>query len=285
MAWIRNSAFEAFLLAAALSSAAAGASEISVQTANPNSGAHAARVTIASDCASPNHATLSGNSTGGTFEGCTTLSADVDVASGANRFRAGDAIALGDGFSVAAGASLTLEIDPALFPDAFLADDTLAGLTLLSARFYLDADALTLGAAETVYALAALGASGEPWFRVGLTWNPMGGGERRVFVEAREAGGTVRTTRGATELLLPAGWHWLEVGWTAASSPGANDGAIYLCLDDLAAGCAGFADLDNSAGAVETIHWGAKEVPTGDFGHLDLDDFQAREGLFIGPVL
>ena len=261
----------------------AGASEISIQTANPRGGSYGARVDVSSSCALANHAGVGGTLNGGTQEACTSVSSDADVASGSNLFRAGDRVALTDGFEIAAAATFTAVIDGSLFPDAYLVDHTPDSLAIYAARYYLDADQLSLGASDSVYAFRAVDSSGVPWFQVGMKWNPMGGGERRLFVETLEEGGGVRSTENTSELVLPDGWHWLEVGWTAATSASSNDGSVYLCVDDLSTGCSGFDDLDNGEGSVDTVQWGVLEVPNGDFGQVDLDDFASRAGLGIGP--
>lgn len=230
-----------------------------------------------------NHTSVTGTLNGGTREACISITSDAHLESGSTLFRAGDTIAFSEGFSIAAGAAFSALIDGSLFPDAYLVDDTPESLAVYAARYYLHADQLLLGATDSVYAFRALDAAGAAWFQVGLKWNPAGGGEWRLFVEALEEGGGWRSTENATELLLPAGWHWLEVGWTAATSASSNDGTLYLCLDDLSTGCSGFDDLDNGQGSVDSVYWGVLEVPTGDFGQFDLDDFESRAGLSIGP--
>jgi hypothetical protein len=46
-----------------------------------------------------------------------------------------------------------------------------------------------------------------------------------------------------------------------------------------------FSSLDNDTGAIDFVRCGAVDVPThGDIGNLDLDDFESRSSLLIGPL-
>lgn len=266
--------------AGALLAAPLGASSLGVQGANPNTGTWAARVSVESACTADLHSVVTGAIGAGTYEACSSLTSDGDLGSGAATFRAGDRVVLAAGFSVAAGASLTVEIDPALYPDAWVQDDTPDGETVYAARFYLDPSALTMTAVDRFYHFLAFDAAGDPEVRVGVNFHD-GLGEKRMFLEVFEDDGGVVTTEGTGELALSEGWQFVEVGWQA----GAGDGGAYLCVDTLTA-CANLIDLDNDTGAIDFVRWGAVDVPSdSDLADLDFDDFESCDsaGGFADP--
>lgn len=256
------------------------ASTLTVQSANTNSGTFAASVEVASSCASQLHVVASGTIPDGTYEACSSLTSDGDVVTGAVTFRAGDRVILSNGFSVAAGATFTVEIDRTLYPDAWVQDDTPDGETVYAARFYVDPSSLALGTTNRFYHFLAFDGFGGPEARVGLKRT---GTEHRLFLEVVEDDGGVVTTEGADEILLPSGWHWVEVGWTA----GAGTGSAYICLDaeEPPTGCETLSNLDNDTGAIDFVRWGAVDVPSSsDLGGIDIDDFESRRSLPIGPL-
>lgn len=263
-----------------LAAASLHASTLDVQNANKNTGTYAARVGVASSCLGDLHEVLTGTIGAGAYVGCSTLTAEADLASGAATFTAGDLVILRDGFSVATGATLTVEIDRALYPDAWVQDDTPDGETVYAARFYIDPSQLALDEGDRFFHFLAFDGSGSPEVRVGVKRT---GTERRLFLEAFEDAGTFETTEGANELLLPTGWHWVEVGWSA----GSGNGSAYLCVDAETppSGCESLSSLDNDTGAIDFVRWGAVDVPSDtDLGDLDLDDFESRRSLLIGPL-
>jgi hypothetical protein len=266
-------------LALLLVAASAAASTLTVQSGNKNSGTYAARVGVASSCEADNHAVVTGPIAGGVFTACSTLTADADLASGATSFTAGDLVILRNGFSVATGASLTVEIDRDLYPDAWVQDDTPDGETVYSARFYIDPSSLDLDDGDEFLHFLAFDSGGQPRLRVGLK---QVGTERRLFLEAIDDVGGVATT---LDQLLLAGWNWVEVGWEASS--GADDGRAFICLnaETPPTGCVELSNLDNDTGAIDFVRWGAIDVPSASsLGNLDLDDFESRRSLNIGPL-
>ena len=256
------------------------ASTLDVQNTNVNEGVYAARVGVGTTCTAATHLTPSGNLTGD-YEACSSLASDGDVV-GATTFTAGDLVKLRSGFSVDADFTITMDRD--LYPDAWVQDDTPDGETVYAARFYNDAAALVLEGAEEFFHFVAYDAGGNPEVRVGVKRN---GAERRLFLEAIEDGGGIETTEGVNELVLPGdgNFHWVEVGWTA--STGGNNGSAYICLDQAAppTGCVSLSTLDNDTGAIDFVRWGAIDVPgNSSIGNLDLDDFESRSSLNIGPL-
>lgn len=246
-------------------------STLEVQSDNVNSGLFAARIGVKSACTADLHAVITGPVPGGDFVGCSTLTSDADLASGAVTFTAGDLVILRNGFQVAAGASLTVEIDRALYPDAWVQDDTPDGETIYSARFFLDPTSLDLFDGSHIFHFLAFDGGGQPELRVGLKRN---GTENRLFLEVFEDNGAFQTTEFTNEILVGPGWHWVDVGWQA--SAGLDNGRALICLDQPAppAGCVELSGLDNDTGAIDFVRWGAVDVPSdSDLGLLDIDDF------------
>jgi hypothetical protein len=258
------------LVAAALLVAAPlAASTLEVQEANVHTGNSAARVGVASGCLFDLHAVIAGQITPGTYSGCSSLTADGE-ASGDTRLIGGDQVVLSPGFAFE-GNSLTIEIDRALYPDAWVQDDTPDGETVYTASFYVDATTLDLDAADRFFHFIAFDANGEQKSRLGVKFNS-GAGERRIFLEVVEDdGGIVSTEATLEELVLPSGWHLIDVGVHFQEL-----GFAYLCVDSPAppTGCVVLDELDIAAGAIDFVRWGALDVPSDSaLGSLDLDDF------------
>ncbi len=250
------------------------ASSLEVQDQNVNTGLFAARVSVASSCDAELHELLTGTIGAGDYVACSTLAADGDLASGVATFTAGDLVILRNGFSVSAEASLTVEIDRELYPDAWVQDDTPDGETVYSARFYLDPTSLDLSSPDhRFFHFVAFDGDGQPELRIGLKG---AGTEKRLFFEVFQDDGSAATTEDSLEFLLGSGWQWVEVGWQASSSPAGQDGSGFICLNSPAppAGCVDLSNLDNDTGAIDFVRWGAVDVPSSsNLGPLDMDDF------------
>jgi hypothetical protein len=250
----------------------AAASTIDVLNTNPAFETYGARFTIATTCTSDNQELATG-AISGTIEACDTLTADGTVSTAAT-LRAGDRVILRSGFNVASGASLTVQIDQTLYPDAYLQDDTPDGETTYAARFYLDATSLSLGTDDRFIHFLARGAADEPLVRLVVK---KVGAELRLVLEAFEDGGGLVTTEGVTELVLPAdGYHWVEVGRVAGAT-----GMAYACIDDTMGTCVELAGLDNDGGSVHSVRWGAMDVKA-NLGALDVDEFESQRATLIG---
>jgi hypothetical protein len=269
----------ALAVLALLPAASALASDLTVQNTNvntENSGTNnfAARVAVVSACTDELHENVTGSIGAGMHVACSTLTSDADVTSGAVQFTAGDLVLLRNGFSVASGASLAVEINRTLYPDAWVQDNTPAGEDIYAARFYVDPTNLVLTSSDRFYHFLAFDAGGNPEVRVGMKQN---GTERRLFLEVILDNGSVASTENGLELILPDGWQMVEVGW-------GTDGSAYLCVSNLSS-CANLSALDNDTGAIDFVRWGAIDVPSDtDLGDLDLDDFESRSSLLIGPL-
>lgn len=277
-------AFLAVALASVLPSPAA-ASSLTVQTTTVHTGAWAARVDVSRACGASDRTVPDGTAYAATTteEACVSLSAgDVDVLAGADvTFQSGERIALGSGFSVASGASFRAVVAPQVAGAAFVESRQATAEPEVWLRFYLDPTDLALATGQRFLQLTAADAAGDPELAVGVRHDGASG-ETRLFVQAVEDGGAVASNEGAGDLVLPVGWHRCELRWRASS--GAGDGLAEVCVDDTPGGganCAALTGLNNAAGRIETLRWGALEVPQGNLGTLYLDDFRAQT---TGPI-
>jgi len=218
------------------------------------------------------------------FEGCDTIdAANIDITgTGDVTFQAGESIAIGSGFSVASGASFVAAIDPGLTGDASLEDQSPTSETRYVARFYVNLDSMSLPSSEQLQHFVGFNNAELPQFRIGFKHNDIAN-EDRLFVEIRQDNGAFLTTEGSNELEVPAGWHAIEVDWTAATGVAADNGSIVICVDDDGSrmGCEQISSVDNDLGRVEGIQWGAKEVEATTSGTFDMDDFDSRRA---GPI-
>lgn len=264
------------------------ASEIETQSANVNSGAWAVRLTVTRAC-TPGDALIPDGAISGDpgVEPCGNLTANnVDVASGPVVFRAGESILLGEGFSVAAGAALTMEVGGAVLGDGYLRSESPDAEAEYVIRFYIDPDGLTLSPpSERFHHFIAYDAGGNREFLIGVTYNSVLP-ERRLFVTAFETAGTERTTKGLCELELGSGWQYIEAHWKASTG---TDGDVQVSIDGGAtqslAQCLSLATgLDNSSGEISSVEWGARDLVGSSLGVLDMDDFESRSGGSIGPL-
>jgi hypothetical protein len=244
-----------------------------------------ARLTLAG-CTSTANVTVPDQtlSSSQTIEACNGITANnVDVGAGADVvFQAGESISLGSGFSVAAGASFTAVVDRGLTGDALVEDRNPSNETRYVARFYVNLDSMGLPTTEQLDHFVAYNGNGLVQFRLVFKHNDALG-ENRVFAEIRRDDGTFASNEGGGELVIPAGWHAVELDWTAATSNGANDGEIVVCLDDDGSrmGCEQVSSVDNDQGRVSRVQWGARAVGATTSGSFDMDDFDSRRA---GPI-
>ena len=183
------------------------ASEFAVQSTNTNTGVRAARVTVEKTCTAGDATVPNGTiSSDPGVEPCGVLTAnDVDVVSGTVRFRAGEGILFGDGFSVSSAATFTVETGETVLGAAYVRDESPAGVGDYRVAFYIDPDNLTLSQnTEQFEHVVAYDAQGAREFLIGVTYNT-GLAEKRLFVTAFEDDGTARTTKGVCELALGCG--------------------------------------------------------------------------------
>lgn len=239
--------------------------------------AYGLRATVGTCAAMDNVTVPAGTINGPTqFEACETLttSGAVGVASGAVTFRSGRTIGLGNGFSVAPGATFKAEIAPGISRPAYVQDDSPAAEKIYRALFYSRFDGLTLGDGTSFQHFTAYRGDGNAELRVRLKRNAaINPAENRLVVEARLDNDTYATNENTNqEVLVPAGWNLIEVVWRAAAE-GQNNGSVEVRLDDGVLQNV-LMNLDNDLGALETVRWGAvAAVDPSVTGFMELDEF------------
>lgn len=263
MRWLAGS------LAALAAAAPLAAAELEVHAAAAAVGAFGLDVTVGSTCSAPDEVTREAPpATVGDLEACRTLRvAGVEVVSAAT-FLAGETVVLGDGFSVADGASLTVVLDRQM-PELFASVSTGAPIAerTFSARFQLRLDSLALAEGEEIEHLRALDGDGGDVFRVILRRQA---GQNLLVLGARQDGGGEILTPAGQEVALPAGWNLVELEWRA----GAGDGQLLVAVNQAPA--AGLTDLVNELAEVERFAWGAIDGAfDGSPGRLEVDGFSA----------
>ncbi len=257
------------LLAVLAAAGPLAAADLEVRPAAAAVGAFGLDVTLGSTCSTPDEVTQTAPpATVGDLEACRTLivgGVEVDAAA---IFVAGETVALGEGFSVAAGASLTVVLDglmPALFA-AVTSGAPIAERTF-SARFHLRLDGLSLAEGEQLDHLTAVDADGGEVFRLILRRQA---DQNLLVLGARQDGGGEILTPAGQEVAVPAGWNLVELEWRA----GAGDGQLRLALNQGA--FAGLTDLANDLAEVERFRWGAVDGAfDGSPGRLEVDGFSA----------
>lgn len=255
-------------VAGSLLAGAATASTVTVQDDNPHLESFAARFTIVSTCSETNVDDVTDPS--GVVTACDTLNVDGTV-SGTTTLRAGDRVVLREGFSVPSGTSLAVEIEPSLFPDAYLQDDTPARETSYAAGFYVDPTALSLSDTDRFLHFIARDAAGDPVLTLGIKYNSSLA-ELRAYIEVVEDGGDppASTENGNELVLTPNQYQWVEVGWIA----GAGTGEAYICVETT---CQVLTNLDTATKKVHSVRWGAMDVgANANLGSLDVDQFESR---------
>lgn len=265
------------------------ASSFQVQSANANTGTQAARLTVTKTC-TPGDATIPDGplSSDPVDEPCGILTANnVDVVAGPVRFKAGQSLLLGEGFSVASGVSFVAEVGASVLGDAAVRDETPQALRDFHLRFYINPDNLTLSADSQQFDhLVAYDAQGNREFLIGLTFNSVLG-ERRLYTTAFENDGTALTTKDACELALDPGWQFVEAHWKASTG---TDGDVEVGVNGVVSqslvSCLSVAGgLDNASGEISAVEWGVRNLSSGSLGSIDLDDFASSRTGPIGGAL
>lgn len=155
----------------------------------------------------------------------------------------------------------------------YVETDTPTGEKRYRVRFYLNADGVNLNVGEEVDLLHTLDAGSGFVVRVVLTRTGSG---LRVFLETAEDTGSASTGN----YVLPAGWRAIELDWQAASSAGANDGALDVWIDG--AQQSGLSNLDSDTLTTETARLGCIDSVGTVGGTLRLDDFVSVRADYIG---
>ena len=210
------------------------------------------------------------SSVSGVFEACETLRAqDIEIVSPGATFRAGD-IVLENGFRVAEGAAFQAS-DLTSF--AWVEDHTPLAEKTYNASYYVNLDGLPLVEGEDLDNLVGVSPGTEvPQFRIFFQRNAQFG-EDRLLIAARLDNGSTVTTAWAEGLVLPSGWNFIEVEWKAAPGEG------YFVVTLNGSTSTELTDLDNHAGAIDSIRWGTLGADSNfvveTAGFLYLDEFRS----------
>ena len=249
---------------------AASPGSLEVNTGAAFSGTYGLEVTLG-DCR-PSDETISGGTIFGPHTGCEILDVrNVQVISPGATFTAGTVV-LGDGFSVAANASLTVVNDADLDPFAYVENNAPSEFATYSAVFHTRLDGLDLQGDDRLVHFTGFSEDNTELFRVVLLHNATLD-EDRVIVEARQDDGSYESTQVGQQLLLPPAYNRIEIDWLA----GGGDGFLLVGVNT--APMAGVAGLTNaSAGRLDFVRWGAVGGDlTTSTGALQLDAFSSFE--------
>lgn len=254
----------AALLALGIASTA-WAGDLEVNRRAGLSGTYGLELATGVDC-SVDDVAISGGAISGDTIACKTITADdtrVDVP-GAS-FRAGEAIALEDGFAVPAGTTFEGVVSQLVAtPYAWVEDPSPPDVSTYRAAFLVDLHDFDLDG-EVVGLLEGFSRRGDVWFQLALEHRLARGEVRPVLLAWEDDGSYLKTPYGG-QPELPVGVTELEIRWRA----GNGDGELQLLVDGVAAG--GLSGLDNDSAEVGLIKLGALagtvEVTTGSF-YLD----------------
>ena len=245
------------------------AADLRVRPAAAAIGSFGLDVTVGSTCSAPDDVTVDAPATiGGQFEACRTLSVVGVEATAATDLLAGEAVILGEGFSVADGVELSVTID-SLMPSEHVAVATGSPIAeqTFNARFHLRLDSLALSDGEEIEHLRALAGDGGDVFRVLIRRQ---GGQNLLVLGVRLDGGGEMLTPPGQEVALPAGWNLVELDWRS----GDGDGQLLVSVNQGA--FSGLTSLANGLAAVERFRWGAVDGSfSGSPGRLEVDGFSS----------
>mgnify|MGYP001813895417 FL=1 len=271
----------AIVLAMTIIPAGSWASDLLVKAGAAKAGSFGLEVTVGSTCSGSANLVVPDQTVGGTtsFEGCLTLTAaNVDVlSSGDVTLRAGDSIAIDNGFSVASSAKLTLTIDQALTGRAYVQDNSPAAESLYRARFYVDLSSLTPGSLDTFDHFTAYGSGGGVLFDLQLEDS----GSKIALVASARDGGSVSSI--TADSSLPTTYFAIEFEWKA-SDTGLSNGHLDVWVDG--SQVTGLSGLDNESARVDFVRWGAVDgVDSTTTGTMNLDEFVSqRSSSMIGTL-
>jgi Ca2+-binding RTX toxin-like protein len=208
----------------------------------------------------------------GDVTACSFLTATDTTVLSSLDLRAGVSIALGNGFRVNPSVTFAAILDSSLTRLAYVVDRSPDAETSYKASFWLRLDDLNFGLDDEFVHLVGLSKDRVAHFQVSLKHMlfPIPNGEDRLVLNAREDSGTIITTAGTEEVMLPAGYNLVEIDWLA----GAGTGHFRISLNGAPFG--GLEGLDNDEARIDSIRWGIADAEVDNTtGHLDQDDFSS----------
>jgi len=234
----------------------ASAGTLAVTGTAANNGSYGLEVTV-STCAGAQDLNLSGTISADETACDTISTGDPTTISGNVTLTAGTSIALGNGFSVPSGSTLTAAIDATLTPFAWVQDDSPANETTYSAEFFVNANGLTFGGGEVVKHFVAY-SGGTEVLQVLID------SSKNVVLKVRRDNGTYVTS---ASLPLASGWNEVDVTWEAAASATATLAVNNGTPVTLTA-------VDNDTTRIASVRWGAVGgTVSSTSGTMYLDDF------------
>jgi len=255
------------VLLALLATLAAHGGTLQVKAAAKHTDVYGLEVALSGTCASPDNVVVSAPAQiNGSFSACSTLEASgVEVSGAGATFTAGSSVVLGEGFSVASGATFTAVLDPGLYRWASVRDDSPAGETNYRASFRLRVDDLVVADGDQLLHFAGYSNTGELQVGLSVKYNTALS-ENRLVLSAREDDGGLVETPFGSEVLLPAGWNHVEVDWIAGGGfvRVFLDGVLFASLDG----------LDNDLSRIDSVKWGlVSGSASTTTGAVQVDDF------------
>jgi len=261
------------LLALSVWAAASSAGSLQVTNAAAAEGSFGLEVSPGSaTCLAAERVDLDSTLLIGDVTACSFLTATATTVLTSLDFRAGVSITLGNGFQVNSGVNFGAILDSSLTRLAFVIDESPDGETTYKASFWLRLDDLNFGLDDEFANLVGLSGDGVAHFQVRLkhVLFPIPNGEDRLVLAAREDDGTIVTTAGSEEVMLPAGYNLIEIDWMA----GSGSGHFRVSLNGSPFG--GLEGLDNDEARIDSIRWGIADAEVDNSsGHLDQDDFSS----------
>jgi hypothetical protein len=241
----------------------AAAGTLTVTPTAGHTGNNGLEVTVGSGCTSADDLVLENQTVTGVsvFEGCSSITAGNGFTvegSGDATLTAGEVIGLGNGFSVASGASFTADIERSLPRFAYVQDDSPDTEVSYDVEFYVDLDAFALGSGDELEHLVAYSGDCTAQVRLVIRAGPV------LVLEVRDDTGITHT---ATGVALTAGWNKVTMSWQASASANValtvNDGAPEQVTE-----------VDTGAGRIEYVRWGAVAgILASSSGTIAQDDF------------
>jgi len=158
----------------------------------------------------------------------------------------------------------------------YVTDDLPNGETEYVVRFYFNPNSISMSNNDNHTIFYAYKGTIQPAMRVELRYYS---GNYQVRAQARKDSLFVNTNY----YTISDDEHYIEIAWSAATSPGANNGELTLYIDGVQK--ESITNIDNDTIYIDRARLGAvAEVDTGTRGTYYFDAFESRESGYIGPV-
>lgn len=198
----------------------------------------------------------------GSFQACDKMLVRQVRVTGATDFTAGSSIRLMDQFSVAAGATLGIQVNNSLSQFAYVQDDSPSAEKAYSARFFIDLSNLSLLAGDELDIFSGYSGEGSLQFRLSLT--TVG-----LVITARKDDGSYSTAPPVT--VASSGWLSITLEFVS----GSGDGLTTFSIDGAAH--TGHTALANEQAQIDFVRLGAVNGILGaqSYNAFKLDTFSS----------